>query len=93
MAYLNKLLEAWIEVIEIDAVLGAWLRDKWLPMGSAPAGFASQIAQRLVAPDVLGRILRMPFYPNRAELVVSPESVEAPADRTVALGRLVWRRG
>jgi len=89
MAYLNKLLEAWIEVIEIDAVLGAWLRDKWLPMGSAPAGFASQIAQRLVAPDVLGRILRMPFYPNCPELVVRPKPTKASAERTVALGRLL----
>ena len=92
-AHLNGLLKARIKIVQIDAVLAAWLADKWFPMRGAPAGLAAHVAQRLVAPDVLGRILRMPFYPNRAELVVSPESVEAPADRTVALGRLVWRRG
>ena len=70
-------------------MLAARLEDQWLPMGSAPAGLATHIAQRLVAPDVLGRILRVSFYPDRSELVVRPKSAEASADRTVALGRLL----
>ena len=90
-AYLNALLKARIKIVQIDAVLAAWLGDKWFPMRGAPAGLAAYIAQRFVAPDVLGRILRMPFYLNRPELVVRPESAKAPADRTVALGRLLRR--
>jgi len=90
-AYSNGLLKARIKIVQIDAVLAAWLGDKWFPMRGAPAGLAAHIAQRLVAPDVLGRILRMSFYPNCSELVVRPESAKAPADRTVALGRLLWR--
>ena len=84
-------MKAWIKIVQIDAVLAAWLGDKWFPMRGAPAGLAAHIAQRLVAPDVLGRILRMSFYPNRSELVVRPKSAKAPADRTVALGRLLRR--
>src|SRR4030095_2277230 len=93
LAYLNGLLKARIKVVQIDTVLAAWLGDKWFPMRGAPAGLATHIAQRLVAPDVLGRILRVSFYPNRSELVVRPKSAKAPADRTVALGRLLRRRG
>ena len=92
-AYLDGLLKARIEVVQIDPVLAAWLGDKWFPMRGAPAGLAAYIAKRLVAPDVLGRILRMSFYANCSELVVRPESAKAPADRTVALGRLLRRRG
>jgi len=90
-AYLNGLLKARIKIVQIDAVLAAWLGDKWFPMRDAPAGLAAYIAKRLVAPDVLGRILRMSFYPNCSELVVRPESGKAPADRAVALGRLLRR--
>jgi len=90
-AYLNGLLQAWIEIVQIDAVLGAWLGDKWFPMRGAPARLAAYIAQRLVAPDVLVRILRMAFDANCSELVVRPESAKAPADRTVAPGRLLRR--
>ena len=90
-AYLNGLLKARIKIVQIDAVLAAWLGDKWFPMRGAPAGLAAYIAQRLVAPDVLGRILWMSFYPNCSELVIRPESAKAPADRTVALGRLLRR--
>jgi len=93
MAHLNKLSKAWIKVVEIDAVLAAWLADKGLPMRGAPAGLATQVAQRPVAPDVAVGVLRMPFYPDRSELVVRPESADAPADRTVALGRLLRQRG
>lgn len=74
-------------------MLATWLGNKWLPMRGASAGLAAQIAKRLVAPDVLGRILRVSFYPNGSELVVRPKSAKAPADRTVALGRLLRRRG
>ena len=79
-AYLNGLLKAWIKIVQIDAVLAPWLGDKWFPMRGAPADLAAYIAQRFVAPDVLGRILRVSFYPNRSELVVRPESAKAPAD-------------
>src|SRR6185436_12363963 len=88
MANMNGLLKTRIEVIEVDAMLAAGLRHEWLPMRRAPAGLAAQIAQRPVAPDVLGRVFRMSFYPNRSELVVHPESAKAPAEGTVALGRL-----
>ena len=88
-AYLNGLLQAWIEIVQIDAVLGAWLGDKWFPMRGAPARLAAYIAQRLVAPDVLGGVFRMSLYPNRPELVVRPESAKAPAEGAVALGRLL----
>jgi hypothetical protein len=90
-SYLNTLLKARIKVVQIDTVLAAWLGDKWLPMRGTAAGLATHIAQSLVAPDVLGRILRVSFYPNRSELVVRPESAKAPAERTVALGRLLRR--
>ena len=90
-AYLNGLLKAWIKIVQIDAVLAAWRGDKWFPMRGAPAGLAPYIAQRFVAPDVLDRILRVSFYPNRSELVVRPESAKAPAERTVALGRRLRR--
>lgn len=90
-AYLNGLLKARIEVVQIDAVLAAWLGDEWLPMRGASAGLATYIAQGLVAPDVLVRILRVSFYPNRSELVVRPKSANTPADRTIALGRLLRR--
>ena len=90
-AYLNGLLKARIKIVQIDAVLAAWLGNQWFPMRGAPASLAPYIAKRLVAPDVLGRILRMSFYPNRSELVVRPESAKAPAERTIALGRLLRR--
>ena len=90
-AYLNGLQKAWIKIVQIDAVLAAWLGDKWFPMRGAPAGLAAYIAQRFVPPDVLGRILRMSFYPNCSELVVRPETAKAPAERTVALGCLLRR--
>ena len=92
-SYLNTLLKARIKIVQIDTVLATWLEDKWLPMRGTSAGLATHIAQSLVAPDVLGRILRVSFYPNRSELVVRPKSAKAPADRTIALGRLLRRRG
>jgi hypothetical protein len=73
-------LKARIKIVQIDAVLATRLEDKRLPMRSAPAGLAAQIAQRFVAPDVLGRILRVSFYPNGSEFVVRPESANAPAE-------------
>ena len=82
-------MKARIEIVQIDAMLAAWLGDKWFPMRGAPAGLAAQVAKRLVAPDVLGSILRMSFYPNCSELVVRPESAKAPADRAVALGGIL----
>ena len=84
-------MKARIKIVQIDAVLAAGLGIKWFPMRGAAAGLAAYVAQRLVAPDVLGRIFRMSFYPNCSELVVRPESAKAPADRTVALGRLLRR--
>ena len=93
MANLNKLSKAWIKVVQIDAVPAAWLRDKWFPMSDAAAGLATHIAQRLVAPDVLGRILRVSLDPNRSELVVRPKSADASADRAIAPGRLLRQRG
>jgi len=92
-AHLNRLLKTWIKVVEVDTVLAPWLRGEWLPMRGTPAGLATQGSQRLVAPDVLGGVLRMPLYLHRSELVVRPESAKAPADRAVALGRLLGRRG
>src|SRR3979490_2743670 len=86
-AYLNRLLKSWIKVVEVDTVLAPWLRGEWLPMRSAPAGLATHGAQRLIAPDVLGGVLRMSLILNRSVLVVRPESAKAPADRAVALGR------
>jgi len=73
-------LKPWIEIVQIDAVLAAWLGSKWFPMRGAPAGLAAYVAQRPIAPDVLGRVLRVSFYPNRSEFVVGPESAKAPAD-------------
>ena len=93
VAYLNKLLKARIKVVQIDAVLDAWLGGEWFPMRGAPARLAANIAQRPVAPNVLDRILGVSFYPNRSELVVRPKSAETSAKRTVALGRLRWCRG
>jgi len=90
-SYLNTLLKPRIKVVQIDTVLAAWLGDKWLPMRGTSAGLATHIAQSLVAPDVLDRILRVSFYPNRSELVVRPKSAKASADRTIALGRLLRR--
>ena len=89
--YLNSLLKARIKVAEIDTVLAAWLRDKWLPVRGTPAGFATHSAQRFVAPEVLGRILWVSIYPNRSELVVRPKSAKATAERTIALGGLLRR--
>ena len=90
-AYLNRLLKTWIKVVEVDTVLAAWLRREWLPMRSASAGLATHSTQRLVAPDVLGSVLRVSLYANRPELVVGPECTKAPTDRAVALGRLLGR--
>ena len=84
-------MKAWIKIVQIDAVLAAWLGDKWFPMRGAPAGLAAYIAKRLVAPDVLGGVLRMSFDPNRPELVVRPESAKASTEGTVALGGLLRR--
>src|SRR4029434_8069247 len=55
-SYLNTLLKARIKVVQIDTVLAAWLGDKWLPMRGTSAGLATQIAQSLVSPNVLGRL-------------------------------------
>jgi hypothetical protein len=44
VAYLNKLLKARIKVVQIHAVLAAWLGDKRFPMRGAPAGLATHIA-------------------------------------------------
>src|SRR4029453_12516301 len=90
-SYLNTLLTARLKVVQIDTVLAAWPGDTWLPMRGTSADLATHIAQSLVAPDVLGRILRVSFYPNRSELVVRPKSAKAPADRTIAPGRLLRR--
>jgi hypothetical protein len=90
-SYVNSLLKARIKIVQIDTVLAAWFGDKRLPMRGTPAGLATHGAQRLVAPDVLGRILRVSIYPNRSELVVRPKSAKAPAERTVALGGLLRR--
>ena len=79
-SYLNTLLKARIEVVQIDTAPATWLGDKWLPMRDTSAGPATHIAQGLVAPDVLGRILRVSFYPNRSELVVRPKPAKAAAD-------------
>ena len=73
-------------------MLATGLRREWLPMGDAPAGLATHIAQRLVAPDVFGGVFRMPLYPNRPELVVRPESAQAPTEGAIALGRRLGRR-
>ena len=88
-ANLNRFLKTRIKVVEVDAMLGTGFRREWLPMGDAPAGLATHITQRLVAPDVLGGVFRMSLYPNRPELVVRPESAKAPTEGTVALGRLL----
>jgi len=55
-------------------MLAAWFRRKWFPMRGAPAGLATHITQRLVAPDVFDGVFRMSLYPNRPELEVRPES-------------------
>jgi hypothetical protein len=91
MANLNSLLKTRIKVAEVDAMLATGLRREWLPMRDAPAGLATHITQRLVAPDVLGGVFGMPLYPNRSELVVRPESAKAPTEGAVALGRLLGR--
>ena len=91
MAYLNSLLETRIKVVEVDTMLSTRFWSEWLPMRSAPASLATHCAQRLVPPDVLGGVFRVAFYPNRSELVVRPESAKAPAERAVALGRLLGR--
>ena len=80
-----------VKVVEVDAMLATGFRREWLPMRDASAGLATHIPQRLVAPDVLGGVFRMSLYPNRPELVVRPESAEAPAEGAVALGRLLGR--
>ena len=80
-----------IKVVEVDAMLATGFRHEWLPMRDAPAVLATHIAQRLVAPDVLGGVLRMSLDPNRPELVVRPESAKAPAEGAVAPGRLLGR--
>src|SRR4051794_13637934 len=90
---LNRLLEPWIEVVEVDAVLAPWLRGEWLPVRSAPANPATHVAQRLVAPDVFAGVLRMSAYLDRPKFVVGPDSVYPPADRAVAPRRLLGRRG
>lgn len=89
MAYLHECLKAWIKVVEIDAVFAAGLGDKRLPMRGAPTSPAAHIAQRLVAPYVLGCVFRVSYYPDRSELVIRPKSAKASTDRTVALGRLL----
>jgi hypothetical protein len=91
-SYLDSLLTTGIKVVQIDTVPGAWLGNKWLPVRGTPAGFAMDSAQRLVAPDILGRVLRMSIYPNCSELVVGPKSAKSTAERTVALGGLLRRR-
>ena len=82
-----------IKVVQIDTVPATCFGDKWFPMRDASAGLAAHGAQRLVAPDVLGRILRVSINPNRSELVVRPKPAKATAERTVALGSLLRRGG
>src|SRR5215207_8526261 len=72
MAHLNQLSKARLEIVEVDAVLAAWLGDERLPMGGAPARPATHSAQRPVAPDVFGRVARVSFDPDRSQLVVRP---------------------
>lgn len=91
LSYLNTLLKPRIKVVQIDTVLAARLGKKRLPMRGTSAGLATHIAQSPVAPDVLGRILRVSFYPNRSELVVRPKSTKAAADRAIAPGRFLRR--
>jgi hypothetical protein len=73
-------LKAWIKIVQIDAMLATWLGGKRFPMRGASAGLAAHIAQRFIAPDVLGRILRVSLYLNRSEFVVHPESAKASAE-------------
>ena len=88
-ANLDSRLKTRIKVVEVDPMLAAGLRREWLPMRDAPAGLATHSAQRLVAPDVVNGIFRMPLYLNRPELIVCPDAPKAPADGTVAPGRLL----
>ena len=71
-AYLNRFLKARVKVVQIHAVLGAGFRNQWFPMRNTPTTCTSHRAERLVAPDVLGRALGMPFDLHGPELVVSP---------------------
>ena len=68
-----------IEVGEVNPVpsVGCWLQ--WLPVSDAAAVLATDISQRPVAPDVLGRGLRMARDFDGTELEVDPRPADATA--------------
>ena len=89
MTHLDGRLKTRIEVVEVDAMFSTRLRNERLPVRHASAGLATHCAQRLVAPDVPDGVLRVSLDSNRSELVVRPESAQAPAERAVAPGRFL----
>ena len=50
-----------------------------LPMGEDTAGFAPNIPQGSIAPNIAFRILRMALDRDRAKFVIGPDSSRAPA--------------
>src|SRR5215467_8201152 len=59
-------------------------------MGNASAMAAMNTSQRLVAPDVLGRVLWMTLDLHSTELKVDPRATNAPTSGTVAVCGDKW---
>jgi hypothetical protein len=71
----------------------AWLRIERLPVRYHAASLAPNRAEGLVTPDVLVGALGMPLYEDRSELVVRPQTANAPAQRAIAVGCLLRSAG
>lgn len=78
-AYPHRCNKLGIEVAKIHAMPRTQLTVQRFPMRDATAGSAVNGANGSIAPDILGRGLRMPLNIDRAELEVDPRTTDSPA--------------
>ena len=57
---------------------------QWLPVCDAGTGLTVNCPKRLVAPDVLGGAVGMPFDLDRSELVIHPSAAKPATQRAIA---------
>lgn len=88
----NRLQNLRVEDPQVHAVTSPRFRRQWFPVRNASACGTTHRAERSVALDVCLRVLGMTGDANCAELVVGPDTTDAPANGTVAARSRLWSR-
>src|SRR3990167_2796975 len=79
-----------VKVSEVHAVLGTRLWIQRLPVCDTATGLAVNGSKRLVTPDVLRRVFRVPFNLDGPKFVIDPRPTNSAAQRAVAGGSDLW---